>query len=540
MKTLSLKAKLFSLTLAIATGLLLVGGVGLYALNQVSSRYEHIAQVNLRKIEYLSLLRVHFRQTRIELRTLGIQGISHEEVNRVYAAVPEAIENYHKAEEQYQAVPFSEGERELFDKVHSQWEDFKKVGERILTLKKSNSPQDQEKLLSIFFKDCPEGAARYKAVLDELVKYQTEQADQWVNSASATANECRVLTGALVIGGFLFALALGYFFSKTLASQINQSIDSLKSEAKKIAEVSHEVSTASQQLSQSVQEQAASLHETAASVAEMTAMISKNADNAQASAEIANASHDKANQGFSSVSELTEAINEINQSNTEIMNQIAKSNQEMAELVKIITDIGDKTKIINDIVFQTKLLSFNASVEAARAGEHGKGFAVVAEEIGNLASMSGNAALEISQMLQESSKKVESTVERTQSEVNRLIQSGRTKVESATAMASGCGVILKELVENVQTVNRRVIEISTASKEQGLGVQEINRAMNELNTVTSQNTQTSEQTAASAEQLMSQVTSLHQIISKMNRLVTGQELQKQQTREVKDTELTLA
>jgi methyl-accepting chemotaxis protein len=536
MKSLSLKAKLFAVTLAIATSLLLVGGMGLYALQQVSSRYDHIAQINLRKIEYLSLLRVHFRQTRIELRTLGIRGIPPEEVKRVYEAVPEAIENYRKAEEEYRSVPFSDGEKELFEKVHLEWEDFKKVGERILSLEKSASPQDHEKLISIFIKDCPEGAARYKAELDKLVKYQTEQADQWVLAAGKTAQWCKMLTLSLVVGGFLFALALGYFFSKTLADQINKSIDSLKNEAKKIAEVSEDVSTASQQLSESVQQQAASLHETASSVAEMSAMITKSADNAQASAEIANASHDKANQGFSSMSELSQAIHEINQSNVEIMKQIAKSNQEMAEIVKIINNIGSKTKIINDIVFQTKLLSFNASVEAARAGEHGKGFAVVAEEVGNLAAMSGNAALEISEMLQESTAKVESTVERTRLEVSRLVETGQAKIELAVSVANSCGAILKELLKNVETVNISMAEISTASKEQGLGVQEINRAMSELNSVTAQNTATSEQTATSAERLMSQVRNLNQIMSELNRLVTGQTLQDSQQASVEEAQ----
>jgi methyl-accepting chemotaxis protein len=84
-----------------------------------------------------------------------------------------------------------------------------------------------------------------------------------------------------------------------------------------------------------------------------------------------------------------------------------KSNDEISSIVKVIAEIGDKTKVINDIVFQTKLLSFNASVEAARAGEQGKGFAVVAEEVGNLATMSGKAAEEISSMLGDSMGKVE-------------------------------------------------------------------------------------------------------------------------------------
>lgn len=96
---------------------------------------------------------------------------------------------------------------------------------------------------------------------------------------------------------------------------------------------------------------------------------------------------------------MIHSITEISESNDRIMSQVADGNRKISEIVQVISEIGNKTKVINDIVFQTKLLSFNASVEAARAGEHGKGFAVVAEEVGNLAQMSGNAAKEISDML---------------------------------------------------------------------------------------------------------------------------------------------
>ena len=78
--------------------------------------------------------------------------------------------------------------------------------------------------------------------------------------------------------------------------------------------------------------------------------------------------------------------------------------------------------MINDIVFQTKLLSFNASVEAERAGEHGKGFAVVAQEVGNLATMSGESAEEITKILDESVKMVQKLVSSNQVEIEKLVQ----------------------------------------------------------------------------------------------------------------------
>lgn len=120
---------------------------------------------------------------------------------------------------------------------------------------------------------------------------------------------------------------------------------------------------------------------------------------------------------------MLNSIDEISQSNDSIADQTRQNNEKINEIVKLISDIGNKTKVINEIVFQTKLLSFNASVEAVRVGEYGKGFAVVAEEVGNLANkMSGNAAKEISSLLDESQRKTAQIVKETESKVDELIK----------------------------------------------------------------------------------------------------------------------
>ncbi|RYZ77294.1 MAG: hypothetical protein EOP05_02320, partial [Proteobacteria bacterium] len=218
---------------------------------------------------------------------------------------------------------------------------------------------------------------------------------------------------------------------------------------------------------------------------------------------------------------LIGSIDEISQSNAEIMGQIEDSNRQMGEIVKVITEIGNKTRVINDIVFQTKLLSFNASVEAARAGEHGKGFAVVAEEVGNLAQMSGNAAKEISQMLEESSRRVEGIVDQTKSKIDRLVIVGREKLADGTSRAHSCGDILEEIVGNVTQVGQLMTEIATASSEQSQGVQEITRAMAQLDQVTQQNAVASQDSANASEQLSNEAEELREIIEQLNRTVQG-------------------
>lgn len=242
-------------------------------------------------------------------------------------------------------------------------------------------------------------------------------------------------------------------------------------------------------------------------------MVTKNAESVKQSHEVSGRSREASSKGKSVVQEMIHSIGEIHQSNDETMAHIESMNHEIANIAKMIADIGNKTKVINDIVFQTKLLSFNASVEAARAGEHGKGFAVVAEEVGNLAQMSGNAAKEISQMLEGSIHKVEEIVKNTKLKIERLIKSGNEKVTLGSATASRCGEVLDEILANVSQVDQLLNEISKASQEQSIGIHEITRTMNQLNQVSQKNTTASQDSSNESGHLVTQTEELKKRIA---------------------------
>lgn len=316
-------------------------------------------------------------------------------------------------------------------------------------------------------------------------------------------------------------ILIAFFFVTRSTKTLDKIISDLSSESGNVRNASGDITSASQKLAQATTEQASALQETAASIEEMNAMIKKSAESANRSRDVATVSHDVANKGKASVDEMVHAIEDINQSNGMIMQEVEASNKQITEIVKVITEIGNKTKVINDIVFQTKLLSFNASVEAARAGEHGKGFAVVAEEVGNLAQMSGNAAKEISDMLNGSIHKVESIVNSTKEKVERLIAEGRGKVEAGASIARVCGDVLEEVVKNVSELNLMVGEISTAAHEQAQGINEITKAMNQLDQVTHENAATSQEAATSAQQLDGQALSLQGVVTTLKGLVHG-------------------
>lgn len=325
---------------------------------------------------------------------------------------------------------------------------------------------------------------------------------------------------ALTVSG---ACAVAYLFSMSLSKTLSGLAKELSDGSSEVLTAATSISRSSTQLSESATEQAAAIQETAASIGEVSSMVKKSADNASQSQKASDSSRVAAEEGQQAVQEMMQSISDISQSNTAIMNQVEDGNRQISEIVKVISEIGNKTKVINDIVFQTKLLSFNASVEAARAGEHGKGFAVVAEEVGNLAQMSGNAAKEISEMLDSSINKVEGIVNETKSKVERLVTEGRTKVESGTQVATRCGEALSKILATVQEVDRMVSEISSASQEQAQGVSEINKAINQLDQVTQQNSTIAQDAARFAEQLNSQANLLKGMVENLFGVVTGED-----------------
>ena len=330
-----------------------------------------------------------------------------------------------------------------------------------------------------------------------------------------------ILTLAVGIGVFGVAMLLtARGLAKSLAN-INEISQILAKQAMHLSDFSEQISSASARLSTSSTEQASALHETASSVDEINAMVSKNADNALRSREVAMGGQRSAMRGKETVTDMVGAIADINESNTQSMDQIDQNNRQIAEIVKLISEIGNKTKVINDIVFQTKLLSFNASVEAARAGEHGKGFAVVAEEVGNLAQMSGNAAKEISQMLDGSMRKVEAIAVDTKTRIEKLLMLTREKLNSGSATAQRCGTVLDEIVSNVSDLSTMVSEIATASQEQATGVHEVNKAIGQLNIVTTQNADTSQDTASLSSKLAKQAVDMRLMVEALVRTVDG-------------------
>lgn len=324
-----------------------------------------------------------------------------------------------------------------------------------------------------------------------------------------------------IIGICLLMIAI-FYLARNLTSMLDRIISGLKNESEIVLSSSEEVSTGATKISESSTQQAASLQETVASVEEISAMVAKNAANAKASEELALKSSVAVEKGKVKTKNMLSSIEEISKTNEITASNMQRINHEFEEVVSIINNIATKTQVINEIVFQTRLLSFNASVEAARAGEAGKGFAVVAEEIGNLAQMSGNAASEITSLLQESVGKVTTTVNGSKDLLIKMINESKNKVEGGKKTSIECAEVLEEILDHVGNVNLMIQEISTASKEQAIGIEEINKAMIELDSATHSSSSVAVQSAKTAKELMEEVERLDHLIEELNALSKGQ------------------
>jgi len=282
--------------------------------------------------------------------------------------------------------------------------------------------------------------------------------------------------------GMLYAV--GGFFSFLLIRNLTKTFFSISSHLKEgsdvLSESSNSMKSFSELIFDEVSGQAAAVQETAASLNEITAMVQKTRDNSTQLSTSLDKSSNSIDEGQQSVTDVLNAIREISEGNKILQQEVELRNKEIANIVKVISEIGEKTKVINEIVFQTKLLSFNASVEAARAGEHGKGFAVVAEEVGNLAQMSGNASEEISKMLESGINKVKEITEQGSRKLDEIVVAGSEKIDFGSELAKKCGVSFDEIVGQINNVKNYAKEIISAIEEQSKGVEEISSAINQF------------------------------------------------------------
>jgi methyl-accepting chemotaxis protein len=311
--------------------------------------------------------------------------------------------------------------------------------------------------------------AEIGAASEELVQAMMGDAEIAWQDGMATFNFSRILQVMLVGLGIILSFALGYLVSRWFTRAIVE-VDDI---ANSVASASQQLAAASEQLSSGAQQSASSLEETASSLEEITATVRQNADNADQANQLANSSRETAEKGGAVVAQAVDAMGEINRSSRKI---------------------ADIITTIDEIAFQTNLLALNAAVEAARAGEQGRGFAVVAGEVRNLAQRSATAAREI----------------------KGLIEDSVQKVETGSELVNKSGETLGAIVTSVKRVTDIVAEIAAASREQTAGIEQINKAVAQMDQSTQATAAQMEELSGTATSLSSQSEQLQAVVEQFN------------------------
>ncbi|MGR9195382.1 methyl-accepting chemotaxis protein [Rhizobium leguminosarum] len=260
--------------------------------------------------------------------------------------------------------------------------------------------------------------------------------------------------------------------------KLNETLHTVGANARAIGAGANEIRSSADQLSQRTEQQSASVEETAAALEEITTTVRDAAKRTE-----------EASQLVARTRLGAEKSGEIVRKAVSAMQQIEKSSGEISNIIGVI----------DDIAFQTNLLALNAGVEAARAGEAGKGFAVVAQEVRELAQRSAKAAKEI----------------------KALISTSGTHVQTGVSLVGETGKALDAIVAEVQEINQHVHAIAEASREQSIGLQEINTAVNSMDQGTQQNAAMVEESTAASHNLATEAAALNNLLGQFRLTGTG-------------------
>lgn len=322
---------------------------------------------------------------------------------------------------------------------------------------------------------------------DAKTQRETAEADRIRVTAEADENaRARVQQATSGLAGGLKRLAAGdlsFQISEPFANDFeqlrhdpNQAVEQLGNTLTAVAETtgsidngSREIAEGSNDLSKRTEQQAASLEETAAALDQITANVANSSKRAEEARNIVAQTNASATQSGIVVAKAVEAMQGIERSSNQISNIIG---------------------VIDEIAFQTNLLALNAGVEAARAGDAGRGFAVVAQEVRELAQRSAQAAKEIKE----------------------LIRTSATEVQGGVKLVSETGEALKTIQQFVGTINQHMDAIAISSREQSVGLAEVNTAVNDMDQVTQKNAAMVEETNAASATLATESGRLRDLI----------------------------
>ena len=352
--------------------------------------------------------------------------------------------------------------------------------------------------------------AKYFEQLDRFTSYQNDIMVEAGEAAAAVSKHTQALILLLAAGASLISVAVAFFSTRSITGPLGEAVDiarrvadgdltsvidvgssdetgqmmqalkhmnssltsivaEVRAGTESISVASGEIASGNLDLSTRTEQQAASLGQTSGSMRELTGTVQQNADNARQGNQLAAQASEVALRGGSVVSHVIDTMGSITASSK-----------------KIVDIIG----VIDGIAFQTNILALNAAVEAARAGEQGRGFAVVATEVRNLAHRSASAAKEIKE----------------------LIAASVANVDTGSRLVNEAGQTMGDIVDSIVRVTDIMGEITSATHEQTIGIEQINMAIAQMDEVTQQNAALVEEAAAASQSMQEQAGELAHVV----------------------------
>jgi len=455
---------------------------GIYRLTVIHNDLNHIVDDRYKKVIVANDIIDQVNIIAVAVRNIAISK-DHDFIQKEKERIADARKQYRKGMDEFKiTVVRTEGKAHLAE-IEKAITELKPFNDKIIESSSSMKADEVSKLVT---EQLEPGQVKLLAAIRAMILYQEQRMDLSVQEANTAYKSSRLFSIVICIIAILIGSLVAYLLNRGITRPINRVIDLLTESADLVGSDAEQVSGSSQSLADGTQGQASAIEETSATLEQMSSMTKANADNAtEANAIIGGTKQD-----------MEEAV-KILQKLIASMNEISRASEDTEKIVKTIDEIS----------FQTNLLALNAAVEAARAGEAGAGFAVVADEVRNLALRAAEAA---------------KTTE-------ELIKGTVQKIHGGNELLNMTEEAFAKVAADSDKIGQLVGEIAAASKEQAIGIGQLNTAVSDVDKVTQQNAAKAEESAAVAEEMRAQAEQMKGQVRKLIALVGGRSASEEHT-----------